>query len=198
MGRLWLAPRKRRRNLKVCDNPLYPHTLSHRRRRSALERWEKLVLGRGQARSECVAGLGTERERLDLSLSLTRMEVASALLEASKKLSGSADSSTSSSCSATATWSSSMSEVNDKTGELPNSSALMGGWGKRTRASSESEGMATMSMGSWWSGMRERSGSSPGNQGWFSQPRVLRSSSKDVEEAMAGGLNKSEIFMPPM
>merc|ERR1712192_248813 len=132
------------------------------------------------------------------SLSLTRMEVASALLEASKKLSGSADSSTSSSCSATATWSSSMSEVNDKTGELPNSSALMGGWGKRTRASSESEGMATMSMGSWGSGMRERSGSSPTNQGWFSQPRVRRSSSKDVEEAMAGGLNKSEIFMPPM
>ena len=39
------------------------------------------------------------------------MEVASALLEASKKLSGSADSSTNSSCSATATWSSSMSEV---------------------------------------------------------------------------------------
>merc|ERR1712192_353 len=97
-SRLWLAPRKRRRNLKVCDNPLYPHSLSHRRRRSALERWEKLVLGRGQARSECVAGIGTERERkrgLDLSLSLTRMEVASALLEASKKLSGSADSSTS-------------------------------------------------------------------------------------------------------
>ena len=70
------------------------------------------MAGRGQARSECVAGLGTERERgLDLSRSLTRMEVASALLEASKKLSGSADSSTSSSCSATATWSSSMSEV---------------------------------------------------------------------------------------
>merc|ERR1712192_237681 len=155
---------------------------------------------------------------LDLSLSLTRMEVASALLEASKKLSGSADSSTSSSCSATATWSSSMSEENsvslpplsvtvllntfkegnDKTGELPNSSALMGGWGKRTRASSESEGMATMSMGSWLSGMRERSGSSPSNQGWFSKKRVRRSSSKDVEEAMAGGLNKSEIFMPPM
>ena len=39
------------------------------------------------------------------------MEVASALLEASKKLSGSADSSTASTCSATATWSSSMSEV---------------------------------------------------------------------------------------
>ena len=34
-SRLWLAPRKRRRNLQVCDNPLYPHTLSHRGRRSA-------------------------------------------------------------------------------------------------------------------------------------------------------------------
>jgi len=90
----------------------------------------------------------------------------------------------------------SFKEVNDKTGELPNSSAWMGGWGKRTRASSESEGVTTM--GSWFSGMRERSGSSPGNQGWFGQPRVRRSSSKDVEEAMAGGLNKSEIFMPPM
>jgi len=135
---------------------------------------------------------------LDLSETLVRMEVASALLEASKKLSGSADSSTSSSCSATATWSSSMSEVNDKTGELPDSSAWMGGWGKRTRASSESEGAATTSVGSWFSGMRERSGSSPGNQGWFGQPRVRRSSSKDVEEAMAGGLSKSEIFMPPM
>jgi len=125
-----------------------------------------------------------------------RMEVASALLEASKKLSGSADSS--SSCSATATWSSSMSEVNDKTGELPNNSTWTGGWGKRTRATSEGEGGATMSMGSWFSGMRERSGSNSGNQGWFGQPRVRRSSSKDVEEAMAGGLNKSEIFMPPM
>jgi len=142
--------------------------------------------------------LGTESAGLDLSETLGRMEVASALLEASKKISGSADSSTNTSCSATATWSSSISEVNDKTGELPNSSAWMGGWGKRTRASSESEGSATMSMGSWFSGMRERSGSSPGNQGWFGQPRVRRSSSKDVEEAMAGGLNKSEIFMPPM
>jgi len=162
--------------------------------------------------------LGTESAGLDLSQTLGRMEVASALLEASKKISGSADSSTNTSCSATATWSSSISEensvslpplsvtvllnsfkeVNDKTGELPNSSAWMGGWGKRTRASSESEGSATMSMGSWFSGMRERSGSSPGNQGWFGQPRVRRSSSKDVEEAMAGGLNKSEIFMPPM
>jgi len=146
------------------------------------------------------------------------MEVASALLEASKKLSGSADSSTGSTCSATATWSSSMSEensvslpplsvtvllntfkeVNDKTGELPNSSAWIGGWGKRTRAASEGEGAGAMGMGSWFSGMRERSGSSSGNQGWFGQPRVRRSSSKDVEEAMAGGLNKSEIFMPPM
>jgi len=130
------------------------------------------------------------------------MEVASALLEASKKLSGSSDSSTNSTCSATATWTS-MSEVNDKTGELPNSSAWMGGWGKRTRASSESDGVATtITMGSWFTGinpgMRDRSGSSPGNQGWFGQPRVRRSSSKDVEEAMAGGLNKSEIFMPPM
>jgi len=144
------------------------------------------------------------------------MEVASALLEASKRLSGSADSS--SSCSATATWSSSMSEensvslpplsvtfllntfkeANDKTGELPNNSAWIGGWGKRTRAASEGEGAPTMSMGSWLSGVRERSGSSSGNQGWFGQPRVRRSSSKDVEEAMAGGLNKSEIFMPPM
>jgi len=150
------------------------------------------------------------------------MEVASALLEASKKLSGSSDSSTHSSCSATATWTSmseentvplppfsvtvlldNFKEVNDKTGELPNSSAWMGGWGKRTRASSESDGVATtITMGSWFTGinpgMRDRSGSSPGNQGWFGQPRVRRSSSKDVEEAMAGGLNKSEIFMPPM
>jgi len=29
-------------------------------------------------------------------------------------------------------------------------------------------------------------------------PRIRRSSSKDVEEAMAGGLSKTEIFMPPM
>jgi len=171
---------------------------------------------RGQAWIECVVAadlrLRNRATGLDLSKTLAKMEVASALLEASKKLSGSADSSTSSSCSAT--WSSSINEenslpplsvtvllnsfkeVNDKTGELPNSSAWMGGWGKRTRASSESEGVTTM--GSWFSGMRERSGSSPGNQGWFGQPRVRRSSSKDVEEAMAGGLNKSEIFMPPM
>jgi len=164
---------------------------------------------RGQARSDCVfepqnlrARCWEQEQSLDSWDTSSRMEVASALLEASKKLSGSSDSSTNSSCSATATWTS-MSEVNDKTGELPNSSAWMGGWGKRTRASSESDGVATtITMGSWFTGinpgMRDRSGSSPGNQGWFGQPRVRRSSSKDVEEAMAGGLNKSEIFMPPM
>jgi len=120
-------------------------------------------------------------------------------------MSGSDDSTNSSSCSATATWSSSASEMNDKTGELPNTAAWMGGLAKRTRASSESE---STGMSAWFGGsMRERSGStggwgSAGGGGlavWgFGQPRVRRSSSKDVEEAMACGMSKTEIFMPPM
>ena len=68
---------------------------------------------RGQAWIECVVAadlrLRNRATGLDLSKTLAKMEVASALLEASKKLSGSADSSTSSSCSAT--WSSSINEV---------------------------------------------------------------------------------------
>lgn len=65
------------------------------------------------------------------------------------------------------------------------------------RASSESE---STGMSAWFGGsMRERSGStggwgSAGGGGlavWgFGQPRVRRSSSKDVEEAMACGMSK--------
>lgn len=141
------------------------------------------------------------------------MEVATALLEASRKMSGSGESG-GSSCSATASWSSSASEMNDKTGDLPNSSAWLSSWGKRSRTQSESDSGSFM--GAWLSGMpgmRERSNSqgqgqalpgAPWGQGQgllgpgWGQPRVRRSSSKDVEEAMAGGLSKSEIFMPPM
>ena len=72
---------------------------------------------RGQARSDCVfkpqnlrARCWEQEQGLDSWDASSRMEVASALLEASKKLSGSSDSSTNSSCSATATWTS-MSEV---------------------------------------------------------------------------------------
>ena len=113
-SRLWLGGSKQesRRNFQVCDNPLYPHTPSHRgRKRKRRAGKNCYIVGRGLARSECVTGedLGTESAGLDLSQTLGRMEVASALLEASKKIS--ADSSTNTSCSATATWSSSISEV---------------------------------------------------------------------------------------
>jgi len=175
------------------------------------------------------------------------MEVATALLDASRRLSsGSNESTTSgspSTWSATASWSSSvgedtghfargrtvsltpytsaviaesarrLNEQNDKTGDLPSSNSWMGSWTKRTRTTSESENVNS-NLGSWLGGlgaMRERANTGPvsGTPSWGQSgfmgttlgagpPRIRRSSSKDVEEAMAGGLSKTEIFMPPM
>jgi len=139
------------------------------------------------------------------------MEVARALLEASRRMSdGDGGNNTGGgSFSATASWNSSASELDDKTGDLPSRDSLIGGWGKRTRTQSEGESGGGSNMSSWLTGlgsMRERANSGPGSQmsvstswqGAFLAPRVRRSSSKDVEEAMAGGLCKTAIFMPPM
>merc|ERR1711936_679084 len=110
-SRLWLAPRKSRES-QVCDNPFCSHYVySGRRRKRAA--WGKFTQEDKHGLSAVAADLRLRNRAtgLDLSKTLAKMEVASALLEASKKLSGSADSSTSSSCSAT--WSSSINEVND-------------------------------------------------------------------------------------
>jgi len=140
------------------------------------------------------------------------MEVASALLEASRKMSGSSESTNSSSSSssfvATASWSSSISEQEERTLGLPVKDSWLGGWASRTRNKSEGESMSS-SVGSWMVGlgaMRERANTGPAAQtwgqgrlgGWGFDASLLRRSSKEVEEAIAGGLPKSEIFMPPM
>jgi len=127
--------------------------------------------------------------------------VASALLEASRRLSGSNES-TSSGCSSTfsasASWTSSTSEQGDKTGDLPNIDSWLGSWTNRTRTMSETDSIST-NVGAWLAGlgtMRERANTGPG---WSSEKSpVRRSHSNDVEEAMAGGLCKADIFIPPL
>jgi hypothetical protein len=46
-------------------------------------------------------------------------------------------------------------------------------------------------IGNWLS--TQESGSS-----WLAAGRIRRSSSRDVEEAMSGGLTKADIYMPPI
>merc|ERR1712126_108639 len=60
----------------------------------------------------------------------------------------------------------------------------------RPRANSESEGKC--------SAPRSRSNTWGAEAKSVLVPLLRAASSKDVEEAMAGGLNKTQIFMPPM
>merc|ERR1711872_540585 len=121
------------------------------------------------------------------------MEVAAALLDASRKLStGNISNSDDSTCSSNNT------EGYDKTGDLPTTSWLAG-WGKRARSLSESSSTpdkteTTMAWLGGWPIQKKLSaaGLTPNRH------RIRRSSSKDVEEAMAGGLGKADMYMPPM
>merc|ERR1712128_262516 len=129
------------------------------------------------------------------------MEVAAALLDASRKVSN----------SDVSNWSSSTSEVSDKTGELPNSNSWLGGWGKRARSFSESSSapdrLDTVTWLGGWAIPKKNSstGVTPNNTPNMSsgflmpeRPSIRRSSSKDVEEAMAGELGKADMYLPPM
>jgi len=98
----------------------------------------------------------------------------------------------------------SSTELDDKTSSLPKT-IDGGGWfgagfSKRNRTVSESDGgRVKIDVVSWLAGpvglppMRKISEPIGGGV----KNRIRRSSSKDVEEAMAGGLNKADIYMPP-
>merc|ERR1712013_703653 len=132
------------------------------------------------------------------------MEVAAALLDASRRLS-----TTNISTSDVSTCSSNNTEGYDKTSDLPRSSWLAG-WGKRQRSLSESSSMVdkhetTMAWLGGWPVQKKMNNAGMNNtqnmNSGFLVPdrhRVRRSSSKDVEEAMAGGLGKADMYLPPM
>jgi len=137
------------------------------------------------------------------------MEVAAALLDASRKLSDRNVSNND--VSSSPTWSSSANEMADKTGDLPHSNSWLGGLGKRVRAFSESSStpdkLDTMTwLGGWTIPNKSNTptntpNNTPNMSSGFLSPgrhRIRRSSSKDVEEAMAGGLGKADMYMPPI
>lgn len=101
-------------------------------------------------------------------------------------------------------WNSSNSELDDKTGCLPKNESWLGNFTKRNRTCSESEsGRVKIDVLGWLSGnpdaeFRTRKMSDSIRVVHSGGNRVRRSSSKDVEEAMAGGLNKADIYMPPI
>merc|ERR1712106_32192 len=72
----------------------------------------------------------------------------------------------------------------------PPDSGWVGGWRRGTRALSESEGSSSIL--SWLTG----SGKDKTLLDQSLQSR--RGSSKDIEEAMAGGLSKADLYMPPI
>eukprot|EP00092_Neocalanus_flemingeri_P021432 GFUD01023238.1.p1 GENE.GFUD01023238.1~~GFUD01023238.1.p1 ORF type:complete len:147 (-),score=40.70 GFUD01023238.1:149-589(-) len=88
-----------------------------------------------------------------------------------------------------------------QTDQLDNQSSCsgwLGGWaGGRTRALSESEASSSPSIKIGilsWLGVTNKN--SPGVE--LERLQIRRSSSKDVEEAMAGGLSKADLYMPPI
>ena len=146
------------------------------------------------------------------------MEVAAALLDASRKLSLGNTSNSNVSNISDSSWDSSMNETTDKTRELPGSSLWLGHWAKRSRSYSESSCPsstnpteklnATAWLGGWQIPNRNSSSNTqqtPNNTPNFTsgflfpdRNRVRRSSSKDIEEAMASGLGKADMYMPPI
>jgi len=91
------------------------------------------------------------------------------------------------------------SEGEDKAGNLPAKDSLsLFGWKPRPRANSDG-GSSHLSQRKQeitsWLNSQDASGS---GSSWMAKGRIRRASSKDIEEAMTGGLNKADIFMPPM
>lgn len=98
-----------------------------------------------------------------------------------------------SSSAGTGTWN---TEGNDKAGNLPPKDAISWfGWKSRPRANSEG-GSGNLKQRKQeianWLNSQESGGS------WLTQGRVRRASSKDIEEAMIGGLTKADLYMPPI
>jgi len=97
-------------------------------------------------------------------------------------------------------------ELDDKTGSLPKEAGSWFSYPSRSRAFSESEGSGRVRLGvvGGWFNQATKSGFDTRKFSESNGPsnRMRRSSSsshscKDVEEAMAGGLSKADIYMPP-
>jgi len=102
-------------------------------------------------------------------------------------------------------WNSSTSELGDKTGSLPKNDA--GSWFdamRRDRTMSESEsGKMKLSVMAWLTNGQRGAGFTNKKvqnlaESELGHSRIRRSSSRDIEEAMAGGFNKASIYMPPI
>merc|ERR1719427_2352311 len=125
------------------------------------------------------------------------MEVAAALLEASRKISDMNISNSDVSTNSGTSWNSSSNELNNKTGHLPSSNSWFGSWSQRARSMSEScsspDKLDTMVwLGGWQLQKKNQTPTiTPHLSSGFlvpERPRIRRASTKDVEEAMAGGL----------
>jgi len=103
-------------------------------------------------------------------------------------------------------WKSSTSEIplEDKTGSLPKNEAnnWLGAF-QRDRTMSESDAGNKTKLGVMaWLANGQRGGVQTNKKlqnlsEGVGHNRIRRSSSRDVEEAMAGGFNKASIYMPP-
>eukprot|EP00092_Neocalanus_flemingeri_P038775 GFUD01042218.1.p1 GENE.GFUD01042218.1~~GFUD01042218.1.p1 ORF type:complete len:112 (-),score=36.69 GFUD01042218.1:415-750(-) len=111
------------------------------------------------------------------------MEVATALLDASRRLSS--------------------DDANgEKLGDFQQRNSWFGSWGNRSRMNSASDSaMSGNNAGTWISvfgGQKSDITSSSNNHLKVDIMRFRRNSSRDAEEAMAGGLTKADMYMPPM
>jgi len=109
------------------------------------------------------------------------MEVATALLDASRRFGG--------------------GDANrEKVGDLQQRDSWFGSWGNRSRSNSASDNSTSgNNMVTWFSGFgpqKHDTTNSPNN--YNDIMRVRRKSSRDAEEAMAGGLSKADMYLPPM
>jgi hypothetical protein len=91
-----------------------------------------------------------------------------------------------------------MPEGDDKAGNLPSRENMSWfGWKPRQRANSEGQPcfsgvkIQKKDIANWLA--TQESGNS-----WLANGRIRRSSSRDIEEAMSGGLPKADLYMPPI
>jgi len=135
------------------------------------------------------------------------MEVAAALLDASRKISDMNISNSDISTNSGTSRNSSANELNDKTGNLRSSNSWFGSWSKRARSMSEScsspDKLDTMVwLGGWQIQNKNQTQTNTPhlNSGFLcpERPRIRRASTKDVEEAMAGGLSKADMYLSPV
>merc|ERR1712215_653336 len=125
-----------------------------------------------------------------------RMEVAAALLDASRKLSLGNTSNSNVSNISDSSWDSSMNETTDKNRELPGSSLWLGNWAKRSRSYSESSCPsstnpteklnATAWLGGWQIPIRSNTQQTPNNT-----PNLPQDSSSRTETEFEGRLPRT-------